>query len=150
LAPDRLSREPEETSQERKKAKREPGKPLPSCLQRSGKGPLKVRFKEVRISEDEAEIRWAEDEYLLPPAEQPCEFEFPEEIVVPSLPGQEAGDPGVRSPARGSPGDFERGEEVEQSSVLVRPEEEAEGRDPEGPSVQEDSKSGGAQKLVLR
>jgi hypothetical protein len=95
-------------------------------LQRSGKGPLKVRFKEVRIpdsdSEDEAVIGWAEDEYVLPPREQPCEFEFPEDIVVPSLPGQEAGNQGVRLPARGIPGDFERGEEVEQSSVLVGPE----------------------------
>jgi hypothetical protein len=68
LSPDRIPPKQEETSQERKKAKREPGKPLPSCLQRSGKGPLKVKFKEVRIpdSDDEAVIGWAEDEYVLP------------------------------------------------------------------------------------
>jgi hypothetical protein len=52
--------------EERRELKR-PGKPLPSCLQRSGKGPLKVRFEEVRIpdSDEEAVIGWAEDEYVL-------------------------------------------------------------------------------------
>jgi hypothetical protein len=91
---------------------------------------------------------------VLLPREQPCEFQFPEDIAVPSLPGPEAENQGARSPSQGNPGDFERGEEVEQSPVLVGPEEEPEGRDPVGPSVREekskDPRSGGAQESAPR
>jgi hypothetical protein len=117
-------------------------------------------------------ISWAEDEYVLPPREQLCEFEFPEDIVVPNLPEQEAGNQEEGLPAPENPGDFERGRKwtrwrhpppeiehsmppvEEQSSALVGPEKESEDQDTEGPSVQEkeseDSKFGGAPESVPR
>jgi hypothetical protein len=91
--------------------------------------------------------------------------------VVPNLPEQAAGNQEEGSPARKSPGDFERGEEVdhmetppktdhskplveELSSTPIGLEKEPGGQDTEGPSVQEkkseDSKFGGAPESVPR
>jgi hypothetical protein len=68
--------------------------PLPSYVRQSQKGPLKVRSKEPRGEETDSNkeklIGRAEDQYELPPREEPCEFCFPEDIVVPRLPGSEA------------------------------------------------------------
>jgi hypothetical protein len=94
-------------------------------------------------------IGWAEDEYVLPPREKPCEFQFPEDIVVPSLPGPEAGNQGVRTPSQASPGDFERGRKWSSRQYWQGPRRNLRARILWGLSVREekskDSRSGGAQ-----
>jgi hypothetical protein len=89
--------------------------PLPSYVHQSRKGPLKVRFKEPWEEETDSDedmiIGWAE----LPPREELCEFCFPEDIVVPRLPGSEAEVAGNQEEglqAREGPEDSEVGEEV--------------------------------------
>jgi hypothetical protein len=95
--------------------------PLPSYARQSRKGPLRRRFKEPREEETDSDedmvIGWAEDKYELPPREEPCEFCFPEDIVVPRLPGseeEEAGNQEEGLQAQEGPKDSEVGEEVYQ------------------------------------
>jgi hypothetical protein len=94
--------------------------PLPSYARQSW-NPLRRRFKEPREEETDSDedmvIGWAEDQYKLPPREEPCEFCFPEDIVVPRLPGSEAEEAGNQEEglqAQEGPEDSEGGEEVYQ------------------------------------
>ncbi|XP_056003459.1 uncharacterized protein LOC130046578 [Ostrea edulis] len=61
----------------------------PSCMRRSRKGTLQVRFKEASEEEEESDdwvIGWEEDKYEPSPKDMLSGFRLPEDIVVPELP----------------------------------------------------------------